>query len=69
MNRFEVGDLLRPKPSSFMKTDTLSEDLVLVSDSLSSSNRFFYGIVCSTGEQHLWSYDQFYLLSGAGKAN
>jgi len=29
----------------------------------------FYGRVCSTGEEHLWSYDQFCLLSPAGEKN
>jgi len=36
--------------------------LVLVTDGLHSSKQFFYGRVCSTGETHLWSHDNFDLV-------
>jgi hypothetical protein len=42
-----------------------SASLVIVTNELPASQRFFYGRVCATGDEHLWSYDQFYLLSKA----
>jgi len=70
--RFNVGDLLRFKEDSWWRTDRASfvdprnvASLVLVTDSIESSNQFFYGLVCSTGETHLWSHDQFDLVQAA----
>jgi hypothetical protein len=69
---FEVGDLLKFKEDSYWRSGRASfadprnvASLVLVTDSIESSNRFFYGLVCSTGETHLWSHDQFYMVSAA----
>ena len=61
---FKVGDLLKFKKgsSTFRELDG-SASLVVVTRELPSSKRFFYGRACSTWEEHLWSYDQFYLLS------
>ena len=64
---FKVGDLVRMKPASdVFQHLPASASLVMVTDELPTSSRFFYGAVCATGEEHLWSYDQFYLLSKAG---
>ena len=66
---FKVGDLVRRKPVSKKLTNSPytalqeSNDLVLVVNSLPASKRFFYGNVCGTGDTHLWSVDQFYLVS------
>ena len=69
---FKVGDLVKFKESSWWRTDRASfvdprnvASLGLVTDSIESSNRFFYGLVCSTGETHLWSHDQFDLVQGS----
>ncbi len=63
---FKVGDLVKMKPSSeVFAALPASAGLVLVTQELPESPRFFYGRVCSSGEEHLWSYDQFYLLSKA----
>jgi hypothetical protein len=69
MNRlFGIGDLLKFKPASkVFAALPASASLVLVTKEIPGSSRFFYGRVCSTGEEHLWSYDQFLLLSCAGK--
>lgn len=64
---FKVGDLLKFKPhSEVFQQLPASASLVVVTNELPTSPRFFYGAVCATGEEHLWSYDQFYLLSRAG---
>ena len=42
-----------------------SDCLVVVADRVEKSSTFFYGIVCGTGEKHLFSYDSFFLLSKA----
>ena len=68
---FDVGDLLRFKPASRVNcalTDKPllgTDGLILVVDTVGGSKKHFYGYVCSTGEKHLWSYDQFYLVSKA----
>ena len=54
MKTFNVGDLLRFKPASHAG----NSELVLVLDKISGSSRHFYGHTCSTGDRHLWSYDQ-----------
>jgi len=67
MNRdFKIGDLVKMKPGSkvFQHLPATSS-LVMVTNELPTSAQFFYGRICSTGEEHLWSYDQFYLLSRA----
>jgi len=64
---FKIGDLVKMKPASEVFADMAASDcLVLVTDELESSSRFFYGLASHDGETHLWSYDQFYLLSKAG---
>ena len=71
MNRdFKVGDLVKMKPASEVFAAMRASDcLVLVTDTLPSSKQFFYGLASHDGQTHLWSYDQFYLLSPAGKKN
>ena len=65
---FEVGDLLQFKPASKVFQDLpASHSIVLVTQELPDSPRFFYGRASHDGEEHLWSYDQFYLLSRAGE--
>ena len=65
MNRdFELGDLVKfKKGSSPFRELEGTGGLVVVTQLLPASKKFFYGRVCSTGDEHLWSYDQFYLLS------
>ena len=72
---FEVGDLLKFKPASRVNcalTDKPlmgTDGLVLVMEKLEKpggrTSKHFYGYACSTGEKHLWSYDQFYLVQKA----
>jgi hypothetical protein len=63
---FKVGDLVKMKPGSeVFQALPASASLVIVTNELPASQRFFYGRVCATGDEHLWSYDQFYLLSKA----
>ena len=68
MNRdFELGDLVKfKKGSSAFRELEGTDSLVVVTRLLPASNKFFYGRVCSTWEEHLWSYDQFSLLSRSG---
>jgi hypothetical protein len=70
---FELGDLVKFKKDSWWLNRSYRADefagtdsLVVVTRLLPASKRFFYGRVCSTWEEHLWSYDQFYLLQEAG---
>ena len=63
---FEVGDLLQMKPASLaFRSLPADASLVMVAKRLPCSPRLFYGIVCGTGEKHLFSYDSFFLLSKA----
>ena len=67
---FEVGDLLKFKPASeVFAALPATAGMVLVTKILPTSERFFYGrlIDSSSNEEHLWSYDQFFLLSRAGE--
>jgi len=60
---FELGDLVKfKKGSSPFRELEGTAGLVVVTRLLPASRKFFYGRVCSTWEEHLWSYDQFYLL-------
>ena len=64
---FELGDLVKFKPaSSSLRRPKGLNNLVVVTRLLPASKKFFYGRVCSTWEEYLWSYDQFYLLQKAG---
>ena len=64
---FEIGDLLQFKPSSeVFEALPASASLVLVTSKVAGSSRFFYGRQMNADEDHLWSYDQFLLLSRAG---
>jgi hypothetical protein len=61
---FRVGDLVQFKrgSSSFRNLDGI-DGLVLVTR-LIESDVFFYGCKCfEMGEEHLWSFDQFFLVS------
>ena len=70
---FSVGDLLRFKEDSWWLNRSAGfrqghnyDSLVLVTDDIVSSKKFFYGIVCGgDGEAHLWSQDQFNLVQKA----
>jgi len=63
---FKVGDLVKMKPASeVFAALPASAGLVLVTQEVPGSSRFFYGLACHDGATHLWSYDQFYLLSRA----
>ena len=67
---FKVGDLVKMKPSSeVFAALPATSGLVLVTKEIPGSSRFFYGRVCYDGKEHLWSYDQFDLLSPAGEKN
>jgi len=70
---FRVGDLVKVKKDSWwlkrsqtFRAMLAPDSLVLVTDDIVSSKRFFYGVVCGgDGESHLWSSDQFDLVQGA----
>ena len=65
---FRVGDLVKMKPASeVFAAMPAADSLVLVTDEIEESSRFFYGLASHDGETHLWSYDQFYLISKAGR--
>ena len=66
---FDVGDLLKFKPASeVFAALPATAGLVLVTKKVPGSSRFFYGRVCyDQKEDHLWSYDQFFLVSKAGR--
>ena len=67
---FEVGDLLQFKPASrVFEALPGSASLVLMTSKVEGSRRFFYGRQGNANEDHLWSYDQFLLLSRAGEKN
>lgn len=67
---FKIGDLVKMKPGSeVFQALPATSSLVIVTNELPTSPRFFYGRVCATGDEHLWSYDQFCLLSRAGEKN
>ena len=64
--KFNVGDLLKFKPhSEVFAALPATAGLVLVTREIPGSSRFFYGRVCYSEEEHLWSYDQFFLVSEA----
>ena len=70
---FNIGDLVRFKPikhaNKVFQDLSEAESLVLVTDTLkdqSYSNKFFYGMLLSTGVIHLWNNEQFYLASAKG---
>ena len=71
-NGFSAGDLVKVKEdSSWLKRSQTFRamiapgSLVLVTDDILSSKKFFYGVVCGgDGESHLWSSDQFDLVQG-----
>ena len=68
---FNIGDLVRFKPikhaNKVFQDLSDAESLVLVTDTLKSdtgySEKFFYGMLLSSGVIHLWNNDQFYLVS------
>ena len=68
---FETGDLIRFKDDSWwLNRDAgfqgkySNASLILVTDDIVKSQQFFYGVVCGgDGEAHLWSHDQFDLVS------
>jgi hypothetical protein len=70
---FSVGDLVKVKKDSWwlkrsqtFRTMIAPDSLVLVTDDIVSSEKFFYGVVCGgDGESHLWSSDQFNLVQKA----
>lgn len=67
---FKVGDLVKFKEhSEVFAALPATSGLVLVTKDLPSSSQFFYGQLCATGEEHLWGYDQFCLLSPTGEKN
>jgi hypothetical protein len=67
---FKVGDLVQMEPvSEAFAALPAFDGLVIVTNELPTSSQFFYGQLCSTGEEHLWGYDQFCLLSPAGEKN
>ena len=67
---FKAGDLVKLKPDSWWYKRSAScrklvvSGLIMVTDGLPGSDKFFYGFVCGLdGEIHLWSNDQFDLVS------
>mgnify|MGYP003127437409 CR=1 FL=1 len=68
LRNFKVGDLVRMKPASeVFAAMPAHAGLVIVTDEMPESSRFFYGLACHDGEVHLWSTDQFYLVSKANR--
>ena len=67
--KFKVGDLLKFKPASeVFAALPATAGLVLVTKEVPGNSRFFYGRACyDSKEDHLWSYDQFFLISKAGR--
>tara|TARA_R110000824_G_scaffold229596_1_gene417262 strand:- start:163 stop:405 length:243 start_codon:yes stop_codon:yes gene_type:complete len=73
--RFKVGDLLKFKEDSWWtQRDAVVPNsggaaslgrFILVTDSLESSELFFYGRICGSdsNESHLWTSDQFDMVS------
>ena len=72
---FEAGDLVRVKKDSWWleRSQTFRnmiavDDIILVTDDIVKSQRFFYGVVCGgDGEAHLWSHEEFDLVQEAVK--
>ena len=72
---FEAGDLVRVRKDSWWvnRSETFRkmvapDSLVLVTDDILKSELFFYGVICGgSGEKHLWSHDQFELVSEADR--
>ena len=72
---FETGDLVRVKKDSWWleRSQTFRkmiavDDIILVTDDIVKSQRFFYGVICGGSEEaHLWSHDQFDLVQAAVK--
>jgi hypothetical protein len=73
---FEAGDLVKFKKESWwlkrsggfrnLGEKYSPDSLILVTDDLVKSERFFYGIVCGGDkEAHLWTHEEFELVSGA----
>ena len=73
---FEAGDLVKFKENSWwlkrsggfrnLGEKYSPDSLILVTDDLVKSERFFYGIVCGGDkEAHLWTHEEFELVSGA----
>ncbi len=65
---FSVGDLVRFSPkkiAGFRPIDwgSMEDSLIVVSRVLPATKRYFYGIVCHTGEEQLWNYDNVELVS------
>ena len=69
---FKVGDLVQLKEDSWWLNKSPNfrnmvgrhGGFVVVTDSLPASKTFFYGFLCGhDGEVHLWSTDQFNLVS------
>ena len=68
--KFNIGDLLKFKPASeVFAALPATAGLVLVTKEVPGSSQYFYGRVCYDDKEHLWSYNQFDLLSPAGKKN
>ena len=74
LGMFRVGDLIRMRDNCWwlredgarFRTYTEKDRLVLVTklaDDHIQSESFFYGRVCSTGEERLWTIDEFELVS------
>ncbi len=70
---FNAGELVRVRDDSWwlersktFRTMIAPGSLVLVTDNIVGSQRFFYGLVCGgDGEAHLWSCDQFEMVQKA----
>ena len=73
MDNFRVGDLIRMRDDCWwlredgarFRSYTEEDRLVLVTKMVEShkTKDFFYGRVCSTGEERLWSAGEFELVS------
>jgi hypothetical protein len=69
---FKAGDLVKLRPDSWWINRSatfrkmVGSGLIMVTNGLPNSDKFFYGFVCGgDGEEHLWSCDQFEMVSKA----
>jgi hypothetical protein len=66
--KLSVGDLVRFSPkkiAGFRPIDwgSMEDSLIVVSRVLPATKKYFYGIVCHTGDEQLWNYDNVELVS------
>ena len=56
---YRVGDLMRAMPAAASLSKHKKGNLVLIVRE-AGHPRYFYGVVCSTGEEHLMSLENYF---------